>query len=119
VADTAVRRWVGSGNVPGHLGIWGASGPLVVMEVAGLWVTVRSRPKFLAWLAGVVPLVAEPGSGLVVAAQRGTWGWGWFIDFRLPGGRPYRLWTRSREEAQSVLSWLADAGFDVPVVESR
>ena len=119
MADTAVRRWAGSGSVPGQLGIWNVSGPLVVIEVAGSRVTVRLRPKFLARLVGVAPLIAESGNGLTITTQQGTWGWGWLIEFRLPAGQPYRLWTRSPEQAHSVLSWLADAGFEVPGVQSR
>lgn len=116
--DTAVRRWVGSGNVPGHFGLWGISGPLVVVEVAGSRVTVRLRPKFLARLLGVAPLIAELGSGLTVTATRVRAGWGWYIRFRLPGERHYSfLTTTARKE--EVLSCLADAGFEVTAAESR
>jgi hypothetical protein len=93
--------------------------PLIVMEVAGSRLTVRLRPKFLARLSGVAPLIAEPGSGLTVTTRQAWLGWGRYIYFRLPGWRPYRLWTPSREQARLMLWCLADAGFEVPVVESR
>lgn len=116
--DTAVRRWVGSGNVPGHFGLWGISGPLVVVEVAGSRITVRLRPKFLTRLLGVAPLIAELGSGLTVTATRVRAGWGWYIRFRLPGERHYSfLTTTARKE--EVLSCLADVGFEVTAAESR
>lgn len=111
MADTAVRRWIGAGYLPGHFGEWGASVPGVVLEVAGSRLTVRLRPKFLARLMGVAPLNAEPGSGLTVTATRRR-SWGWLIEFQLPGERPYYFQTTKLDE---VLSCLADAGFEVPV----
>ncbi len=114
--DTAVRRWASAGYLPGHFGTWGISGPLVIVEVAGPRVTVRLRPSFLARLLGVAPLTAEPDSGLTVTAKRALSPWGWFIEFRLPGGRPYSFQTTRQDE---VLSCLADAGFEVPAAESR
>jgi hypothetical protein len=69
------------------------------------------RPRFLARLLGIAPLTAEPGSGLTVTAKRALEPWGWFVEFRLPGGRLYSFQT-TRQGA--VLSCLADAGFEVP-----
>jgi hypothetical protein len=43
VADdgNAARRWVGSGSLSGHFGLWGFSGPFIVVEIARSRVTVR------------------------------------------------------------------------------
>jgi hypothetical protein len=113
VPDTAVRRWVGSGNLPGYFGLWGISGPFIVVEVAESRVTVRLRPKFIARLTGVAPLIAEPGSGLIVTASRVRAGWGWFIRFQLPAERQYSFLTTTVRKDE-MLSCLADAGFVVP-----
>lgn len=112
---TAVRRWVGSGYVPGRFGAWGFSGPVVVVEIAGSRVTVRLRPKFLASGLGVAPLIAEPSSGLAITTRRVRMGWGWLIDFRLPGGRLYSLIINKPGQ---VLSCLSEAGFEVAAAES-
>jgi hypothetical protein len=112
VPDTAVRRWAGNGYLPGRFGLWGVAGPLVVVEVAGSRVTVRLRPKFLARLMGVAPLIAEPGSGLTVTTSRVRAGWGWFIRFQLPGERHYSFQTTTNRKDE-VLSCLADFGFEV------
>jgi hypothetical protein len=115
VADdgTAARRWVGSGSLPGHFGLWDFSGPFVVVEVARSRVTVRLQPKFLARLLGVTPLVAEPGSGLRVTTSRYWGGLGWYIGFRLPDELPYtHLTTPTRKNA--ILCCLAEAGFEAP-----
>ncbi len=114
--DTAVRQWVSSGYVPGHFGSWGVTGPLVVVKVADSRVTVRLRPKFLARLMGVAPLIADSGSGLMVTTSRAMKPWGWLIEFRLPGERPYSFQTTRLDE---VLSSLEEAGFEVPARESR
>jgi hypothetical protein len=82
--DVSAQRWSGSGYLPGRWGLWGVQG-LAVVEMAGARVTVRVRPGVLGRLMGVVPLVAEPGSGLKVTTRRVRLGWGWFIDFQLPG----------------------------------
>ena len=48
----------------------------MVVEVAGSRLTVRLRPKFLARLIGVTPLIAETGSGLAVTVTRALVGSG-------------------------------------------
>jgi len=88
-------------------------GPFVVVEVAGSQVTVRLRPKFLARLLAVAPLIAEPGNGLTVTVKQGR-PWGWYIEFQLSDRPPYSFMAESRGEAQWVLSCLEDAGFEVP-----
>lgn len=113
MTDTAGRRWACNGNLPWIIGTFQAGPPLLLVEVAGPWVTVRLRPRFLARLVGVAPLIAGPGSGLTVTTKQGELGLGRYIYLRLPGERPYRLWTPSRQQAQSMLSCLADAGFEV------
>lgn len=114
-----MRQWRCTGNVPGYLGTLNVGLPLLVMEVAGWRLTVRLTPGLFARLTGVAPLIAEPGSGLTVATKQGELGLGQYIYFRLPGGRRYRLWTPSRQVAQSMLSCLAAAGFEVPIIGRR
>jgi hypothetical protein len=112
VPDTQVRRWIGAGFLPGHFGDWGATSPGVVLELVGSGLTLRLRPRFLARLMGVAPLTAEPSSGLTVTATKRRGSWGWFIEFRLPGDKPYVFQTLKVDE---VLSCMAQAGFTVPV----
>jgi hypothetical protein len=109
MADSTVQQWACRGNV-------GMMNVGLVIEVAGPRLTVRARPNVLAWIGGVAPLIAEPGSGLTVTTKQGELGLGQYIYFRLPGWRTYRLWTPSRQKAQAMLSSLANAGFDVPNV---
>jgi hypothetical protein len=111
VPDKAVRRWAGNGYLPGRFGLWGVSG-LVVLEVSRSQVTVRLRPKFLARLMGVVPLTAEPGSGLIISVSKGMRPWGWYIEFQLPDERRYSFQVGAIRKGE-VLSCLADAGFEV------
>ena len=117
VPDTTAR-WVGNGYLPGHFGLWGVTGPLVVVEIAGSRLTLRLRPKFLARLLGVAPLTTEPGSGLRVATARVRAGWGWFVRFQLPGERCYSFQTTATRKDE-ILVCLADAGYDVPMPERR
>jgi hypothetical protein len=79
--------------------------------MAGARVTVRVRPSVLGRLIGVVPLVAEPGSGLKVTTRRVRLGWGWFIDFQLPGEREYSFIT-TRASRDDILSRLNAVGFN-------
>jgi hypothetical protein len=116
VPDRAVHRWVGNGYLPGRGGLWGLSGPFVVVEVAGSRVTVRLQPRFFARLLGVEALIADPSSGLTVTTRPVRMGFGRFIDFQLPDGRPYSLITNRSNE---VLSCLAEEGFQIPVADSR
>jgi hypothetical protein len=102
--------------MPGHFGLWGIGGPLIVVEISGPRVSVRLRPNFLAKLLGVAPLVAEPGSGLVVTTAQVRMGWGWYLRFRLPGERNYSFMTTAAKKNE-MLSCLAEAGFEVPVQE--
>lgn len=95
--------------MPGRWGLWGFNG-LVVVELAGSRVTVRCRPWFLGRLLGVVPLTAEPGSGLTAATARVRLGWGWSIAFKLPGGQEYLFITTEYRKDQ-ILSWLTATGF--------
>lgn len=114
-----MRQWTCNGRVPTrHLGYFNFGIPLLVVEVSGSRLTVRLIPKFHARLLGVAPLIAEPGSGLTVTTKRGELGWGQSIYFQLPRQAPYRVWT-GRQEAQAMLSCLADAGFKVPVAKSK
>jgi hypothetical protein len=118
VADdgNAARRWVGSGSLPGHFGLWDFSGPFVVVELARSRTTVRLQPKFLARLLGVTPLIAEPGSGLRVTTSQYRQGRGWYIGFRLPGELRYTLLTTLTKKNE-ILSCLAEAGFEAPTEE--
>lgn len=111
MSDKAMRRWAGNGYLPGRFGLWGVSG-LVVLEVSGSQVTVRLRPKFLARLMGVVPLTAEPGSGLMITVSQGMRPWGSYIEFQLPGGQRYSFQVGATRKGE-VLPYLADAGFEV------
>jgi hypothetical protein len=104
--------------VPGHFGLWGIGGPFIVVEVAGPRVTVRLRPKFLARLLGVAPLIAEPGRGLTVTTSKVRAGWGWFIEFQRPGERQHSFMTTTARKDE-VLSFLAEVGFEVPAAESN
>lgn len=112
MADVAARRWRGNGYLPGRLGWWGVNG-LAVVEIAGARVTVRLSPGFLARLLGVAPLAAKPGNGLAVTFRRVRLGWGWFIDFQLPGGQTYSFITTAARRDE-ILSCLSAAGFDLP-----
>jgi hypothetical protein len=116
VPGTVVRRWVGAGFLPGRFGEWGASVPAVVLEVAESRLTVRLRPKFLARLLGIAPLVSGPGSGLSITASRRR-SWGWLIEFRRPDGLSYYFQTTAASK-DAVLSCLAEAGFEAPVAGS-
>ena len=116
--EPAVRRWASSGYVPGRFGLWGIGGPFVVVEMAGPRVTVRLRPRFLARLLGVAPLIAEPGRGLMVTTAKVRAGWGWFIEFRLPGELQYSVITTTARKDE-VLSFLAGVGFEVPAAENN
>lgn len=111
--DTPVKRWASSGYVPGHFGLWGITGPFIVVEMAGSRLTVRLRPRLLARLLGVVPLIAEPDSGLTVTTARVRTAWWWFIRFQLPGERHYSVETTAARK-EEMLSCLADAGFEIP-----
>lgn len=113
-----VQRWTAGGYVPGRFGQWGISGPLITVEVTGPRVAVRLRPEFLARFLGVAPLIAEPGTGLTVSTSKVRAGWGWFIRFQMPGELHYSFMTTAAGK-NAILSCLADAGFDVPVAESR
>jgi hypothetical protein len=112
VPDAPVRRWIGAGFLPGRFGDWGATSPGVVLELAGSRLTLRLRPRFLARLMGIVPLTAEPGSGLTATATKRRGAWGWFIEFRMPGVNPYYFQTLKVDE---VFSCMTDAGFETPV----
>jgi hypothetical protein len=114
VADAQAWQWRCAGNVPGYFGTLDVGLPLLIMEVVESRLTVRLTPEFFARLTGVAPLIAEPRSGLTVTTKQGELSLGQYIYFRLPGGRRYRLWTPSRRQARSMLSCLADAGFEVP-----
>jgi hypothetical protein len=94
--------------------LWGVSGPFIVAEVSRSRVTVRLRPKFLARLFGAAPLIAEPGSGLTVTTAKVRAGWGWFVEFQLPGEGRYSLMITATKKDE-ILSCLADVGFEVPV----
>lgn len=111
--DTAVKRWVSGGNVPGRWGMWGAMGPFVVVEISKGNVAVRMRPNFLARLLSVVPLIADPGSGLIVTTAPVRGAWWWFVRFQLPGERrfSFEVTVAQRDE---ILSSLGDAGFEAP-----
>jgi hypothetical protein len=111
VPGKAVRRWSGNGYLPGRFGLWSVSG-LLVLELSGSQVTVRLRPKFLARLMGVVPLTAEPGSGLTITVSPGMRPWGWYLRFQLPDEERYSFQVGSTRKDE-VLSCLTDAGFEV------
>jgi hypothetical protein len=118
VPDASVRQWASGGYVPGHFGLWGISGPLIVVEVAGPRIAVRLRPKFLARLLGAAPLIAEPGTAVTITTSKLRAGWGWFIKFQLPGKRPYSFMTTTARKNE-VLSCLADVGFEVSPAEHK
>jgi len=89
-----------------------------VLEVDGTQATLGYRPKFLARLMGIVPMVAKPGSGLVVTTSRVRMGWGEFIEFQLPGQRRYTFHA-TKSQRDEVLACLAEVGFEVSVAESK
>ena len=103
-------RWRGNGYLPGRLGQWGVNG-LAVVEIDQAQVTVRMSPGFLGRLLGVVPLVAVPGDGLAVTVTPVRLGWGWFIEFQLPGGQKYSFIT-TEARRDEILSCLSAGGFN-------
>jgi hypothetical protein len=109
MADLALRRWVGAGTLPGRLGDWEATVPLVVLEIAGSRLTLRLRPKFLAKLTGVDPLAAEASGKIEILPVRPSWRLPG-IEFRVPGRASYYFRARNRDE---ILSQLAGAGFKI------
>lgn len=93
------------GTCADNFGLWGISGPAIVVEAAGPQVTVRLRPKFFARLLGVAPLIAEPGWGLTITTSKVRAGWGWFVDFQFSGQLQYSLMTTTaKKDAAAELS---------------
>ena len=113
----AVRRWAGTGYVPGRFGMWGVKSRLIVVELAGSRLTVRLRPGLIARLFGVAPLVAEPGTGLTITPTLARGGTGRFVWFRLPDERRYAF-CATPEDQEDIATCLADAGFEVSEAES-
>jgi hypothetical protein len=90
--------------VPGEMGLGEAAG-----RAAGPG--VRDQADF----SGFLPMTAISGNGLTVATAKVRAGWRWFTEFRLPSG-PQHSFITSTVKKDEVLSCLADAGFEVPVI---
>jgi hypothetical protein len=104
-------RWVGAADMVGGLGRMNASTPLGVLELSGQSLTLRVRPRFLARIFGVQPLVVEPNEVEAVFPSRGR------LRTRAicirPLQQPPSYFLTVGGDRSAILSAIASGGFPV------
>ncbi len=109
MAGPVGTRWVGAGTLPGYLGYWQVSVPLVVMMLSGQRLTLSVRPGLLSKLNGFESLNVEPADQALIRPVRSGRKDG--IELKANGRQSYYFWPMAWRD--DVMAALTRAGFQV------
>lgn len=106
------ERWIGAGTLPGLIGYIYATSPLVVLEVAGEMLCVRLRPKLVAKIFGMEPLVADVNDVSIFLLKSDAVWQG--LEIRVPEVHSYYFWiNRIADMRAEIIACLSHSGFQI------